>query len=164
MSQETFDEIDRLLVELNSDSFLEKDIVISTLCDFACDHPISTEYKNKIAENVLDLFNSENTYTIQESIFYFLGSAHDSGILREKISDFMLNYMYNPEPEFIQYAMDTLLYADLSPSKKKELKKIVEQCLNSENSSIKKGMLMIWEYYRIQHITWAFPSQAQAEQ
>jgi hypothetical protein len=163
MSRETFDEIDRLLVTINSDSSLEKDIVIDTLCDYVCDHPISTEHKNKITENILELFHRENTYSIQESIFYFLGSAYSSGILRDKISDFMLNYMHNPEPEFIEYAMDTLMYTDLTSSKKKELKKLVEQCLNSENSSIQKVMLRIWEYYKIQRITWAFPLQHQTE-
>ncbi len=164
MSRETFNEIDSLLVTLNLDIFLEKDIVIDTLCDYACDHPISTEYKNKITENILKLFDPKNNYTIQESIFHFLVSAHASGILRDKISDFMLNYMHNPEPEFMEYAMDTLMYAELTDSKKNELKKFVEQCLNSENLSIQKGMLMIWEYYKIQRITWAFPSQTQTEQ
>jgi hypothetical protein len=164
MSRETFDEIDRLLVTLNSDSIIEKDIVIDTLCDYVCDRLISTEYKNKITENILKMFDPKNTYNLQESIFYFLESAHGSGVLRDKISDFMLNYMHNPVPEFIEYAMDTLMYADLISSQKEELKKLVEQCLSSENSSIQKGMLMIWEHYKIQRITWVFPSQPQTEQ
>jgi hypothetical protein len=168
MSQEIFEEInrheiERRLVTLHSDSFLEKDTLIDTLCDYVDSHSVSDESKNKITENILDLFHLENTYEIQESIFNLLVSAHAEGILREKISDLMLNYMHNPKPEFIEYAMDILMYADLPSCQKNELKQIVEQCLRSEDLSIQKGMLMIWEYYKSQCITWAFPSQPQTE-
>ena len=149
MNQEAIDEIDRLLDKLNSDNFLEKNDVISILFDYIDYHSISLEYKNKITENVMGLFDPENTYEIQESIFNLLGSASSQGILREKILDLMLIHLSNPQPEFMEYAVDTLVEADSSSCyKKKQFQESIEQCLKSENLDVKRVMLVIIDYYK----------------
>jgi hypothetical protein len=153
MNQERIDEIDRLLDKLNSDNFLEKDIVIDTLCDYVCYHPISPEYKNKITENVIELFNPENTYELQESIFFFLGSVNVQGILQKKILNLMLTHLSNPHPEFMEYAVDTLVVDWPSCYKKNEFKESIEQCLRSENLDVKRVMLAIIKYYQKQGVS-----------
>jgi hypothetical protein len=151
MNQQMADEIDSLLAEIKLDSSLKKDIVVDTLCDYIDADSVSTEYKNKITENVLKLFDTKNTYEIQESIFNFLVSASVEGILRERIFDLILNYMSRPEPEFLQYAIDILMYADLPTDKKTDFKKCIQQCLSLEDSILQKQMMETLDYYKKNH-------------
>ena len=148
MNQDLLNEINNLLSNLKLENFHKKDVVIEDLSDFIENIAIPIQSKNNIVKNVIDLFNCKNNYTLQESIFHFLGVASSQNILQDEIIDIMLKFMADPTPEFLQYAVDILADADLSLPNTNRFKELIIKCLHSKNTNVKKVIASILEYYQ----------------
>lgn len=147
MNQKQCKEIDELLLKLKSEDFHEKNSIIGILCDYIEDDSISSQYKNIITKDIIKLFDPTNSYSLQESIFYFLGAANNSGVLQNEITNIMMEFMSEPVPEFLQYAIDILAYANLTSSERGKFTRLITECLDSEDSDIKETTNLILEDY-----------------
>jgi hypothetical protein len=134
--------INTLLSNIHASNLNEKDIFIDDLCDYIDNEEVSSDHKNRIVESILSLLDTEDDYTVKESIFYFLGIASGHRVLQDKIIEVLLDYLSRPSPEFIEYALCTILDSDFS--NKKEL---ITKNLKSSNLLIQKETLNILKKY-----------------
>lgn len=142
MNKELISEVNSLLLKLESKESTNKDIIIDTLYDYLGFVELSIETKNSIVDSIIEKFDLSNEYSLQESIFYFLGEASDRRIMQDRIIYFMLDYISKPEPKFIEYALHTIMNSDLS-----EKKHLIDECLKSQSLSIKKEAFNILKDY-----------------
>jgi hypothetical protein len=136
--------INSILLDLNSKECIEKDILVSTLSDFLDANSVAIEDKQRIADNVMDLHDPKNnSYELQESIFYCLGNAISNRVRQEQIANIMLDYLSIPDADiFVSYAIDALMDTDLQFLDRNHL---VENYSNSPNPHIRREISLYAE-------------------
>ena len=140
---EMITDINFLLSELNQESNFSKDITIDTLSDYISCELISIELRQKIVVEILRLFNPNNKYDLQESIFHFLGIAAYH-VMRDKIIEFMIGSVSNsPDASMIEYALDLII-----DSNSIDKKQVIQACLNSPDLLVRKATLDTLKTYR----------------